>query len=807
MHRNRSVLFMIRYGLSGDSIRSIKMGRDRANNSKQHAGAPARPTARDGDSEPSWRDDKILPKTGFALPERDAISSDADPLHPLIALVKTFNEFLFELDANGKFLSIWTSNGALLRERRAEILGRRALEVFGEEIFHPFSKLFRRVVKESVSEEIEFPVQFPNEQRWFQARVYALASGAGSNSSVFLLARDITKRHEAEKALRQQQTLLMHAEQLTGSGCWEYDIKTGQHLWSYQLFRIYGFDPKGGVPSEETVRSRMHPDDSRRMREILDLAVKHCAPFLSEFRLTLPDGQQRLIFNRGVALPDESGRADRLLGLVQDVTEQRRAEALARKRESLFAQAEQLANLGSWEYEVAERSFTWSEQMFRMLGLAPETDPVPLARACALFHPDDRARVAEEVAGIIEQARPLENHVRFVLADGSVRVFHSRAVPLTDASGRVTQIAGMSQDITAQQLAGDRLRTSESLLAQAEEIAKLGSWELDTIRATVTCSAEFFRMLDLEPLTGPLPLDELWPLLRLEDREGAQRALEQAVTSSSPLEYLSRYVLPNGQIRVLYTRAIPFADASGRITRFVGFNHDITEQTRVEDDLRRLSQQLLTLRSAEQRRLARELHETASQTLTALKMTLKQVQNSLREDDDRARQLIASCRTLACEATREVRTISAVLHPPLMDEAGLVVGLASYVRLFSERSGIAVECSIPEDFQRLPKEVELTIFCVAQEALTNVHRHSQARSASVCVDRTATQVRLSVRDDGVGMALHLSVERRDSLLGVGIAGMRERVRQLQGEFRIVSAPGKGTGVHVSLPLAVGANVA
>jgi len=778
------------------------MDRHRAKTSKRRSPRPSASGTRTNDFLSHPCSDQNFPKSDAAFSERELRSARGDPLHPFVALVKTFDEFLFELDADGRFLSIWASNQALLRERRAEFLGRRALEVLGEEIFRPFSKLFRRVIKHDVCEDIEFPVDFPAGRRWFQARVSAVGRGATKSHSICLLARDITQRRLAEDALRQQEALLMHAEQVTGTGCFEYDVQTHQRVWSNQLFRIYGLDPQAGVPSEETVWSMIHPDDRARIRGIFQSALDHCSPFESEGRYTLPDGRQRILFIRGIARPAETGKTARILAVVQDVTEIRRARAQDRLRGSLLAQAEQLAGLGSWEFDVATQNFTWSAQMYRMLGLPPDDQSVPLARACALFHPDDRARVTQEVSDLIQFARPLENEVRFTLPDGQIRVFHSRAVPVTNESGDVARITGMSQDITDQKLAQDQLRKSESLLAQAEEIAKLGSWEMDTIHSTFTCSTEFFRMLGLEPLIGSIPSEDVWSLIRLEDPAAAKEALQKAVASNTPLEHFSRYVMPDGRARVLHTRAIPLAGASGQVTRFVGFNHDITEQKRVEDDLRRLSRQLLTLRSEEQRRLARELHETASQTLTALKMTLKQIEDLLPQHDTRARELAKSCRALTSDAIREVRTISSILHPPLMDEAGLTVGLGSYVRLFAERSGVAVNFTIPDNFQRLPKEVELTLFCVAQESLANVHRHSKARSVQILVDRSPSHVSLTVRDDGIGMAAPSHSDRRNSLLGIGIAGMRERVSQLQGEFRIHSSPGKGTAIHVILPLVV-----
>src|SRR5271156_1512480 len=395
------------------------MGHHRSKNSKQRSRPPTGSRTRDSDSRPESRSNQFLPNSGLDGPEREPRNSRGVPFHPFVALVKTFNEFLFELDADGKFLSIWTSNEALLRERRAEFLGRRALEVLGEELFHPFSKLFSRVIKQGVGEDIEFPVDFPTGRRWFQARVSAVGRGAQKSHSVCLLARDITQRRLAEEALRQQEALLMHAEQVTGTGCSEYDVRSGKRIWSRQLFRIYGFDPKEGVPSLETMFAMIHPDDRERIRGALLSAIEHCTPFESEARYNLPDGRQRIIFIRGITLPGESGKTARLLAVVQDVTEIRRAETQTRERESLLAQAEQLASLGSWEFDIAQQSFTWSAQMYRMLGLPPNVQPVPLARACALFHPDDRARVAQEVAALIENARPLENEVRFVLPDRS----------------------------------------------------------------------------------------------------------------------------------------------------------------------------------------------------------------------------------------------------------------------------------------------------------------------------------------------------------------------------------------------------
>jgi hypothetical protein len=175
------------------------MDRQRSKTSKRRSQRPVTSGTQNAKSLPESRSEENFSKSGLALPQRELRSARGDPLHPFVALVKTFNEFLFELDADGKFVSIWTSNEALFRERRAEFLGRRALEVLGGEIFHPFAKLFRRVIKQGVCEDIEFPVDFPAGRRWFQARVSAVGRGAKKSHSVcHLVMRFAIRNHLVE---------------------------------------------------------------------------------------------------------------------------------------------------------------------------------------------------------------------------------------------------------------------------------------------------------------------------------------------------------------------------------------------------------------------------------------------------------------------------------------------------------------------------------------------------------------------------------------------------------------------------------
>jgi two-component system, NarL family, sensor kinase len=162
---------------------------------------------------------------------------------------------------------------------------------------------------------------------------------------------------------------------------------------------------------------------------------------------------------------------------------------------------------------------------------------------------------------------------------------------------------------------------------------------------------------------------------------------------------------------------------------------------------------------------------------------------------------LIECADILERAIAETRTLSHLLHPPLLDEAGFASAASWFVAGFSQRSGILVSLDLPTDLQRLPEAIEIALFRVLQESLTNVHRHSRAKSAEISVEVDAEQVTIEVRDHGRGMPSHVikQVEAETSKLGVGLAGMRERIHELGGRFA-VSSDEHGTTVHASIPL-------
>src|SRR5215469_18854047 len=227
---------------------------------------------------------------------------------------------------------------------------------------------------------------------------------------------------------------------------------------------------------------------------------------------------------------------------------------------------------------------------------------------------------------------------------------------------------------------------------------------------------------------------------------------------------------------------------------------------RSNEELRQLTGRLMQFQDDERRRIARELHDSVGQNLAALIMNL----NTVGTDIDRLSQTakaVSDSVTLAQEMNKEVRTVSYLLHPPLLDEAGLASALRWYVEGFSQRSKIQVKLEICDDFGRLPQDMETAVFRTVQECLTNIHRHSGSPIATIRLDRSDEEVRLRIEDRGAGIPREkLDEVTSDGTPGVGIRGMRERLRQLGGSMELESNE-SGTIVKARLPIRQSASVA
>jgi len=232
----------------------------------------------------------------------------------------------------------------------------------------------------------------------------------------------------------------------------------------------------------------------------------------------------------------------------------------------------------------------------------------------------------------------------------------------------------------------------------------------------------------------------------------------------------------------------------------------IARQERAERAVRGLSARLLHAQDQEQRRIARELHDSTGQSLAALTMILSKLRKKASSVNSEFSSELDESEQIARAVSDELRTTSYLLHPPLLDEMGLQAGLRWYIEGFKERSNIKVSLNLPENLERLPTDLELMIFRVVQECLTNVHRHSESPSVTICLCNSSEKLTLEIRDQGKGMpADRLVAVIGPGTVGVGLRGMRERVKAFGGELEILSGS-QGTVVRALIPFRVSAPV-
>lgn len=281
----------------------------------------------------------------------------------------------------------------------------------------------------------------------------------------------------------------------------------------------------------------------------------------------------------------------------------------------------------------------------------------------------------------------------------------------------------------------------------------------------------------------PLPLAEIEQALLREHRW--QGELVHTRRDGDRVTVASRWTL--------------WQNEQGQPQGWLQINTDISERKRAEELLRSLSARLLQTQDEERRRIARELHDSAGQLLVGLDINLVTVTREAEKLSSNASRALSESMGLVKELSAELRNISHLLHPPLLDEAGLPAAIRWYVERFSQRSKISVGIHLASNLGRLPREIETTIFRIIQESLTNVHRHSGSTTAEVHLTRERGRITVKICDNGKGL------ESRDYRFsgsvtpGVGIQGMRERVRQLGGQFEIRSGE-TGTSITAMLPL-------
>jgi PAS domain S-box-containing protein len=525
--------------------------------------------------------------------------------------------------------------------------------------------------------------------------------------------------------------------------------------------------------------------------------------------------------------------------------EEHQLEEHQRSQSILFSE-----DVATWTWDVAEDRVVADENLARLFGVAPTAaGGGPIGEYVRAIHPQDRPRVDAAIAAALEGPKDSYSvDYRILRKDGSVSWVSARGRVERDRQGKPKYFPGIVLDITDRKLSEEK---ADELRFRLEQQYRLFDITLSSISDFAYIFDRKFRFVYVNQA-----LLDLWGL-RLEEAVGKDfhdlkypyelaerlhRQIQQVFDTKEGLRDETPYTSPTGAGGYYEYIFRPVFDRDGNVEVVAGSTRDITSRKQVEEalkqsqeslrlatetlekqvaertgelekrnqqvlkqaeQLRKLSVSLMTTQDQERRHIARELHDSAGQVIAALSINLDTMVRDLAGSDPAVAKLAVQTRSYADELSREIRTTSYLLHPPLLDEVGLRPALIWYAEGLKARADIDVTVNISTEFQRLPRDMEITIFRVVQECLTNIHRHSGSKSAQITVAREETTVVVEIRDAGCGIAADKLARIREQDTGLGLRGIRERVHQSGGQLVIESQAGAGTTIRVSLPFAEG----
>lgn len=542
------------------------------------------------------------------------------------------------------------------------------------------------------------------------------------------------------------------------------------------------------IPSGERIKADMSILKNRIIRNV-------------EYTMLKKNGESFQVELSATVTSDKEGQTAGLVCVARDITRRKQAEKILRDSEERFRQLADNIREVFWMTDVSKNQMIYVSPAYEEIWGRTVKDLYASPQEWIdAVHSEDRARIMD--AALAKQISGKYDEVyRIVRLDGSIRWIQDRAFPIQDESGKVYRVVGIAEDITESKQVWDALRENE---ARKSAIMRVALDAIITIDHTgkiieLNSAAESIFTHSRAKLIGENIMEIIPQSLRSWFQDGLANHFsgEKGPAVGSRIEMP---VLRADKSRFYAEFTVTRIKLKGEPT-FTVYIRDITQRKRAEEELRSLPQRIIKAQEVERSRVARELHDGVNQIIASVKMRIRNVQESLPSFQAATREILGRCDKLLTDALEENRRIAHNLHPADLNNLGFAAACQNLCKEFQSRTSMDVQCRIAlPGKDRLPPNIELTLFRIVQEAINNIEKYAGAKTAKLRIGLQNHSIYLKIQDDGRGFDPEkIKNDKKEKGHGLGLTNMRERALSLGGSCEIQSEPKKGTVIDVRIP--------
>ncbi len=654
---------------------------------------------------------------------------------------------------------------------------------------------------------------------WVEATIYPILDNRGAPVQYISIRTDITALKATQEALRIGQERLRRGQEFANIGTWEWTIETGDLFWSERIAPLFGYPVGELATSYENFLKALHPDDRQAVTDAVTACIERNAPYDIEHRVVWPDGTVRWLLERGAVSRDAQGKPLKMLGVVQDVDDRKRAELALAERERLLREAQTLSRIGNWSADLVTGQLVWSDEIYRIFGHEPGSFAPSVEAFHATVHPDDRALVRESEMRAKQSGRHDVVH-RIVQPDGEIRYVHELAQMQVDAAGNPIGLTGTVQDVTERMMYERELSSLAERLKLATSAARIGIWDLDVQKNELYWDDQMFDLYGAERADFSGAYEAWIARVHPEDRVRCDEAFSCALQGSAAYDIDFRVSLPGGELRYIKADGVVFRDAQDRPVRVLGSNYDITAQKTAAELLQAAKMQADRANQAKSDFLSSMSHElrTPMNAIIGFSQMLEYDSEMTADQQDSVHEILKAGRHLL-DLINEVLDLAKIesgrieLSMEGVDLSALAEDCRHLIQPIADKAGIGLSFDLQVGSAVFADRVRLKQ--VLLNLLSNAIKYNRPEGSVILSagDGKPGHLRFAVTDTGPGIA----PERIGDLFqpfnrlgaeageiegtGIGLTITRRLVEMMGGEVGVESRVGVGSTFW--LELAVG----